>query len=100
MRDELETLIAAWHAAWFTKHAPTIAQLMAGDYMGVGPNGAVLDRAAILQIVDAPTYGLRAARTPRPSLSCSAKAPLRWCAIGGRALGHLVARPLSKTIDA
>jgi uncharacterized protein (TIGR02246 family) len=58
MRDELETLIAAWHAAWFTKDAPAIAQMMAEDYVYVGPNGAVLDRAAILQIVGDPTYGL------------------------------------------
>lgn len=58
MRDELETLITAWHAAWFTKDARAIAQMMAEDYVYVGPNGAVLDRAAILQIVGDPSYGL------------------------------------------
>jgi uncharacterized protein (TIGR02246 family) len=58
MRDELETLIAAWHAAWFTKDAPAIAKMMTEDYVYVGPNGAVLDREAILQIVGDPTYGL------------------------------------------
>ena len=58
MRDALETLIAAWHDAWFTKDAPAIAQMTAEDYVYVGPNGAALDRAAILQIVRDPTYGL------------------------------------------
>jgi ketosteroid isomerase-like protein len=32
MRDELETLIAAWHDAWFTKDGPAIAQMMTEDY--------------------------------------------------------------------
>lgn len=58
MRDELETLNAAWNAAWMTKDASAIAQMMAEDYVYVGPNGAVLDRAAILQIAGDPTYGI------------------------------------------
>jgi len=58
MRAEPETLIAAWHDAWFTKDAPAIARMMAEDYVYVAPNGGVLDRAAILQIVTDPTYGL------------------------------------------
>lgn len=58
MRDELEALIAAWHDAWFTKDGLAIAQMMTEDYVYVGPSGAVLDRAAILQIVGDPTYGL------------------------------------------
>lgn len=58
MRDELDTVIAAWHDAWFTKDATAIAQMMAEDYVYVGPNGAVVDRAAILHIVGDPTYGL------------------------------------------
>lgn len=64
MRDELDTLIAAWHAAWFTKDAAAVAQLTAEDYVYVGPNGAVLDRAAILQIVGDPTYGLTGGTHP------------------------------------
>jgi uncharacterized protein (TIGR02246 family) len=56
--DELKALIAAWHAAWFAKDAAAIAQMMAEDYVYVAPNGAMLDRAAILQIVGDPTYGL------------------------------------------
>ena len=58
MRDDLKTLIAAWHAAWFAKDAAAISQMMAEDYVYVAPNGAILDRAAILQIVGDPTYGL------------------------------------------
>jgi uncharacterized protein (TIGR02246 family) len=58
MPDELKTLISAWHAAWFAKDAAAIAQMMAEDYVYVAPNGAILDRAAILQIVGDPTYGL------------------------------------------
>jgi hypothetical protein len=32
--------------------------MMAEDYVYVAPNGTILDRAAILQIVGDPTYGL------------------------------------------
>lgn len=58
MEDKLETLIAGWHDAWFTKDAVSIGQMMAEDYVYVGPNGAILDRAAILAIVGDPTYRL------------------------------------------
>jgi ketosteroid isomerase-like protein len=58
MRDDLEMLIAAWHDAWFTKDGTAIAEMMAEDYVYVAPNGAVVDRATILQIVGDPTYGL------------------------------------------
>ena len=58
MQDELESLIAAWQHAWFAKDASAIGQMMADDYAYVAPNGAILDRAALLQIVGDPTYGL------------------------------------------
>ena len=58
MRDELESLIAAWQQAWFAKDAAAIGQMMADDYAYVAPNGAIMDRAAILQVVGDPTYGL------------------------------------------
>ena len=58
MADELEAVIAAWQDAWFTKDASTIAATMTDDYVYVGPNGAIMDRAAILQVVTDPTYRL------------------------------------------
>src|SRR5688572_1354358 len=58
MRDALETLIAAWHDAWFTKDARGIEQMTAEDYVYVAPNGVILDRAAILQVAGDATYGI------------------------------------------
>jgi ketosteroid isomerase-like protein len=58
MRDEVETLMKAWQDAWFTKNGPAIAQMMTEDYAYVAPNGAIMDRAAILQVVGDPTYAL------------------------------------------
>jgi ketosteroid isomerase-like protein len=58
MQDELETLIAAWQAAWFDKNAAAIEQMMAEDYVYIAPNGTILDRRAILQIVGDSTYGI------------------------------------------
>ena len=91
MRDELKTLIAAWHLAWFAKDAAAIAQMMAEDYVYVAPNGAILDRAAILQIVGDPHMDSRAAPTRRRLWSCSARMR-HWYGIGGRAPGHFVGR--------
>ena len=58
MRAEVEKLLKAWQDAWFAKDGPAIAAMMADDYAYVAPNGAVMDRAAILQVVNDPTYAL------------------------------------------
>jgi hypothetical protein len=58
MRTEVETLMAAWQDAWFTKNQSVISQLISDDYVYVAPNGAVMDRAAILDVVGDATYGL------------------------------------------
>jgi len=58
MADELETMIAAWQHAWFAKDASIIAATISDDYVYVGPNGALMDRTAILQVVSDPTYRL------------------------------------------
>jgi uncharacterized protein (TIGR02246 family) len=58
MTAELEAMIATWQEAWFAKDASTIAATMTDDYIYVGPNGAMMDRNAILQVVTDPTYAL------------------------------------------
>ena len=58
MRTDVETLMAAWQDAWFTKNGHAIAEMMTDDYIYVAPNGTVMDRATILGIVDDPTYTL------------------------------------------
>ena len=57
-RTEVEVLMAAWQDAWFTKSQSVISRLMSDDYVYVAPNGAVMDRAAILDVVGDATYGL------------------------------------------
>ena len=58
MTDEPGAVIAAWQKAWFKKDARTIAESTTGDYAYVGPNGEVMNRAAILEVVSEPTYRL------------------------------------------
>jgi uncharacterized protein (TIGR02246 family) len=58
MAPDLEAVIAAWQESWFAKDASTIAATMSDDYVYVGPNGAIMDRTAILQVVTDPTYSL------------------------------------------
>jgi len=58
MPSDVETLMTAWQDAWFTKNARAIADMMNDDYIYVPPNGAVMDRATILGVVDDPTYAL------------------------------------------
>jgi uncharacterized protein (TIGR02246 family) len=86
MADELEAVIAAWQDAWFAKDASIIAATMTDDYVYVGPNGAIMDRAAILQVVADPTYRLTAgAHTERAVVMLGDDAALvrrRWQGMG------------------
>lgn len=47
-----------WNAAWLTKDAATVERFAADDYVYVGPQGQVLDRAAILELVRSESYRL------------------------------------------
>ncbi len=58
MTQELERLNDVWITAWFKKDARVVDDLMTPDYEYVGPNGQVLDRAAILRIIRSPGYAL------------------------------------------
>ena len=58
MRPDVETLMAAWQDAWFTKNGRAITEMMTDDYIYVAPNGTVMDRGTILGVVDDPTYAL------------------------------------------
>jgi uncharacterized protein (TIGR02246 family) len=56
--SEVETLMTAWQNAWLAKNSHAIADMMTDDYLYVAPNGAVMDRAAILGVVNDSTYAL------------------------------------------
>ena len=58
MSNDPTALTAAWFEAWRTKDARTIDRLIAADYVYVAPNGAVMDREAILAIISDPSYGI------------------------------------------
>jgi ketosteroid isomerase-like protein len=58
MRTDVEALMKAWQDAWFAKNGGAIAEMMADDYVYVAPNGAIMDRATILGVVDDPSYAL------------------------------------------
>ena len=58
MTEEIKRLNDIWLTAWFKKDAATVDALMTPDYEYIGPNGQVLDRAAILRIIRSPTYTL------------------------------------------
>jgi uncharacterized protein (TIGR02246 family) len=64
MSTEVQDLSARWFQAWLDKTPETIEHLAADDYVYVSPNGAVLDRQAILAIIRSPSYRLdRGTRT-------------------------------------
>jgi len=58
MQAELERLNETWNRAWLEKDATAVERLIADDYVYVGPNGQMLDRAAILGIIRSPNYWL------------------------------------------
>ena len=61
---KLEQLNQEWNKAWLEKDDAFVERMMAPEYVYVAPNGFVLDRKAILDIIRAPTYKLsRSTRT-------------------------------------
>lgn len=58
MIQELERLNDKWNSAWLNKDSDTVEGLLAEDYEYIGPQGQVLDRSAILEIIRSPSYHL------------------------------------------
>ena len=58
MPDDPAELTSAWFDAWRRKDAGAVERMMAADYVYVAPNGAVMDREAILGIIKDPSYGI------------------------------------------
>jgi ketosteroid isomerase-like protein len=56
MLSKLFDMNEQWNEAWFKKDAETVERLMADDYIYVAPNGMVLDRLAVLEIIRSPGY--------------------------------------------
>lgn len=65
MADDLEHLNKIWNQAWLENNVALVERLMADDYLYIAPNGKLLDRKAILDIMKSPSYYLDvSARTP------------------------------------
>jgi hypothetical protein len=65
MADDLEHLNKIWGQAWLENNVALVEKLMADDYLYIAPNGKLLDRKAILNIMKSPSYHLDAStRTP------------------------------------
>lgn len=58
MDAELKRLNDTWNKAWLEKDVNTVEELMAEEYIYVAPNGQVLDRPAILEIIRSEGYHL------------------------------------------
>lgn len=58
MAEKLERVKEKWNQAWLDRDSGTVEAITADDYVYIGPQGQVLDRAAILEIVRSPTYRL------------------------------------------
>src|SRR5450432_4027711 len=62
---DLEHLNEIWNRAWLERDATLVEKLMADDYLYIAPNGALLDRQAILNVIKSPSYRLdHSTRTP------------------------------------
>lgn len=65
MSTDLEHLNEIWNQAWLEQDVALVEELMAEDYLYIGPNGMLLDRKAILNIIQSPSYRLDSStRTP------------------------------------
>src|SRR5688572_6071078 len=65
MAADLEHLNQIWNQAWLQKDAALVEKLMADDYVYIAPNGKLLDRKTILNVIKSPSYRLdNSTRTP------------------------------------
>jgi hypothetical protein len=65
MSAELEQLNQTWNRAWLERDAALVEKLMADDYLYIAPNGQLLDRQTILNVIKSPSYRLDSStRTP------------------------------------
>lgn len=65
MTADLEHLNEIWNRAWLEKNVTLVENLIADDYVYIAPNGKLLDRTAILNIIKSPSYRLDSStRTP------------------------------------
>jgi len=65
MTADLEQLNQIWNRDWLEKDVALVEKLMADDYLYIAPNGRLLDRKAILNVIKSPSYRLdNSTRTP------------------------------------
>ncbi len=57
--SELTEITEIWNTAWLEKDLATVDRLMGPEYVYIAPNGQLLERSKILQILTSPSYGLR-----------------------------------------
>ena len=57
--SEIERLAEEWNTAWLKKDVAVVERMMTKSYVYIPPNGHILDRTAILDIISSPTYKLR-----------------------------------------
>ena len=69
MADKLESVIETWNSAWLSKDVNAVEMIAADDYIYVGPEGQVLDRAAIVEIIRSPGYRLVSGTWSETSIS-------------------------------
>jgi uncharacterized protein (TIGR02246 family) len=82
MTEELKVLSEAWNRAWLEKDVATVERMMGSEYIYIAPNGQVLGRDAILEIIRAPSYrlswGTRAEVSVKPLGAEAALVMHRW----------------------
>jgi ketosteroid isomerase-like protein len=56
--EDLEHMNEKWNGAWLTKQVAAVEMIAAEEYVYIGPQGQVLDKADILEIIRSPSYQL------------------------------------------
>jgi len=56
--SDLQHFNQMWNRAWLEKDGALVEKLMADEYVYIAPNGQLLDRQAILNIIRSPNYRL------------------------------------------
>jgi ketosteroid isomerase-like protein len=69
MNEDLESVNDAWNGAWLARDVTAVETLAADEYQYIGPQGQVLGRSDIVEMIRSPSYRLATGRWTDVSIS-------------------------------
>lgn len=69
MIDDLQSVSDEWNTAWLNKDAAVVERIASDEYLYISPQGAMLYKSDLLEIIQSPSYCLRTGEWTEVSIS-------------------------------